>query len=130
MWWYYLWTFPVDTRRKLSVRKIVRSIYVLCLRGLEMIFKQALISGSFPPDWKKANIVAINKKDNKKAIQFPCSLYVVKPSTDLFLMKSLEFFLDNKLITTNHSGFKPGDSCINQLLSVTQYTYKSFDNWL
>ena len=105
---------------KLSVHKIVRSIYVLCLRGLEMIFKQALISGSFPPDWKKANIVPIHKKGNKKAIQFPCSLYVAKPSTDLFLTKSLDFFLDNKLINTNHSGFKPVDSCINQLLSVTQ----------
>ena len=96
----------------MSVHKIVRSIYVLCLRGLEMIFKQALISGSFPPDWKKANIVAIHKKDNKQVIQFSCSLYVVKPSTDLFLMKSLDFFLDNILITT-HSSFKPGDSCIN-----------------
>ena len=104
----------------MSVHKTVRSIYVLCLRGLEMILKQALIFGSFPPDWKKANIVPIHKKGNKKAIQFPCSLYVAKPSTDLFLTKSLDFFLDNKLITTNHSGFKPVDSCINQLLSVTQ----------
>ena len=40
------------------------------------------------------------------------------------------FFLDNKLITTNQSGFKPGDSYINQLLSITHEIYKSFDDWL
>ena len=40
------------------------------------------------------------------------------------------FFLDNKLITTNHSGFKPGDFCINQLLSITHEIYKSFDDGL
>ena len=28
----------------------------------------------------------------------------------------------------NQSGFKPGDSCINQLLSVTHEIYLSFDN--
>ena len=40
------------------------------------------------------------------------------------------FFLDNKLITSNQSGFKPGDSCINQLLSITHEIYKSFEDGL
>ena len=42
----------------------------------------------------------------------------------------LRFFLGNKLISINHSGFKPGDSCINQLLSITHEIYKSFDDGL
>ena len=42
----------------------------------------------------------------------------------------LRFFLGNKLISTNHSDFKPGDSCINQLLSITHEIYKSFDDGL
>ena len=29
------------------------------------------------------------------------------------------FFLDKGLFSDNQSGFKPGDSCINQLLSIT-----------
>ena len=29
------------------------------------------------------------------------------------------FYITNHLISTNQSGFKPGDSCINQLLSIT-----------
>ena len=39
-------------------------------------------------------------------------------------------FLDNKPIATNQSSFKPGDSCINQLLSIIHKIYKSFDDGL
>ena len=38
------------------------------------------------------------------------------------------FFLDKGLISVTQSGFKPGDSCINQLLSITHNIYKSFDD--
>ena len=35
--------------------------------------------------------------------------------------------MENKVISSNQSGFKLGDSCINQLLSITHEIYKSFD---
>ena len=38
------------------------------------------------------------------------------------------FFLDKGLISANQWGFKPGDSYINQLLSITHYIYKSLDD--
>ena len=38
-----------------------------------------------------------------------------------------EFFIRNDLISQNQSAFKPGDSCINQLLAITHEIYKSFD---
>ena len=41
--------------------------------------------------------------------------------------QNVPIFLKNKLIATNQSGFKPGDSCINQLLTITHDIYKSFD---
>ena len=41
-----------------------------------------------------------------------------------------EFFIENKLISSSQSGFKPGDSCINQLLSITHELYSSFDEGL
>ena len=40
------------------------------------------------------------------------------------------FFLENKLIRPHKSVFKSGDSCINQLLSITRKVYKSFDDGL
>ena len=38
-----------------------------------------------------------------------------------------KFFIENKLISLNQSGFKPCDSSINQLLSITHEIYESFD---
>ena len=37
------------------------------------------------------------------------------------------YLIDNNLISSHQSGFKGGDSCINQLLSITHEIYKSFD---
>ena len=37
------------------------------------------------------------------------------------------FFIENDLISQHQSGFKPGVSCINQLLSITHEIYQSFD---
>ena len=39
-----------------------------------------------------------------------------------------EYFIENELISSSQSGFKPGDSCINPLLSITYDIYQSFDN--
>ena len=41
-----------------------------------------------------------------------------------------EFFTENKLISSSQSGFKLGDSSINQLLSITHEIYSSFDEGL
>ena len=38
------------------------------------------------------------------------------------------FFIENDLLSQNQSGFNPGDSCINQLMSVIPEISKSFDN--
>ena len=37
------------------------------------------------------------------------------------------FFIESHHISTNQSGFKPGDSCIYQLLSVTRVIYALLD---
>ena len=39
-----------------------------------------------------------------------------------------KYFIKNELISSNQSGFKPEDLCINQLLSITHDIYQSFDN--
>ena len=36
-------------------------------------------------------------------------------------------YITNQLTSTNQSGFKTGDSCINQLLSSNHGTWASFD---
>ena len=45
----------------------------------------------------------------------------------LMFNKIFNFSIENKLILSNQSGFKPDDSCINQPLSITREMYESFD---
>ena len=41
-----------------------------------------------------------------------------------------DYFSVNKLFSKNQCGFEPGDSCINQLLSITNEIFAPFDNGL
>ena len=43
----------------------------------------------------------------------------------LIINEMIWFFID--IISQRQSGFKPGGSCINQLLSITHKVYQSFD---
>ena len=38
-----------------------------------------------------------------------------------------DFFSKNNLLSPNQSGFRPGDSCINQLLSINHEILSAFD---
>ena len=42
----------------------------------------------------------------------------------------LKYFVDNNPISSKQSGFRPDDSCINQLLSITHDIFTSFDSGL
>ena len=39
------------------------------------------------------------------------------------------FFHANNLLSKNQSGFRPGDSTINKLLSITNDIYESFEDY-
>ena len=39
-----------------------------------------------------------------------------------------EYFIEKELISSSQSGFKPGNSCINQLSSITHGIYLYFGN--
>ena len=60
---------------------------------LETIFRQALLTGVFPSEWKKGNIVPVHKnvpsKISKIIVQFLSFRFLVKSLKDLFLMKCL-----------------------------------------
>ena len=104
------------------------------LKPLELIFKSYVESGKFPIEWKKANVVPVHKKNNKQLIENyrPMSLLPVcgKILEGIIYKKKFEFFSENELISHNQSGFRPGDSCINQLLCITHDIYQSLDDGL
>ena len=117
----------------LSIRMLKLCCDAIC-EPLHMVFNQVLISGSFPFDWKKASIVSIHKKGDQQTLQNYRPVFLLPICGKIFerfsFNEMFRFFLDNKLITTNQSGFKLDDSCISQLLSITHEIYKSFDDGL
>ena len=98
---------------------------------LRKIFEECLRTGIFPLEWKKGNVVPIFKKGEKQIYKDyrPVSLLPIfgKFIERLILEEMFLFFIENKLIAANQSGFKPGDSCINQLIAITHEIYQSFD---
>ena len=98
---------------------------------LEIIFKSCLESGIFPLEWKKSKYCSSSLKNDKQSPANYRSISLLpicgKIFERLLYDEKFNFFTTNHLISTNQSGFKPGDSCINQLLSITHEIYAFFD---
>ena len=77
-------------------------------KPLEMIYaSNALIYASNPSEWKKANIASIHKKRDKQTLEnyLPISLLPIcgKILERLMFDKMFNFFVENKLISSNQS---------------------------
>ena len=115
----------------ISIRMIKICDTSIC-RPLKLIFQACLESGKFPNEWKKVNVVPFYKKGDKQILKnYPqISLLPIagKIFERLLYDKMFEFFIANNLISKNQSGFRPGNSCIIQLLSITHEIYQFFDD--
>ena len=98
-------------------------------RPLQIIYKSCLDRGKFPQEWENAN-VPVHKKHDKQLVKsyHPTSLLPICGKIfECILYNSLDFLNQNDLISPGQSGFKSGDSCINQLSSITHEIYHSID---
>ena len=79
-----------------------------------------------------ANVVPVHKKNDKQILKNyrPVSLLpICRKVFECLIYNSLfEYFIVIDLISPNQSGFKPVDSCTNQLMSITHEIYQSFDH--
>ena len=84
-----------------------------------MIFKEALLTGVFPLEWQKRNIVPSHKKNDKQYINNcgPVSLLPIcgKSFERIVLNKKFSFFSINKRISKSKSSLRSRDSCISQI---------------
>ena len=116
---------------KISIRMLL-----LCstsvIKPLSIIFRNCISTGIFPNTWKKANIIPIYKKGNKQLIKNyrPVSLLPIcsKIFERLIYNSVFQFLDERKLLNPNQSGFRPGDSCTLQLISITHNIYSAFDS--
>ena len=77
------------------------------------------------------NIVPINKKSSKQLLENyrPVSLLPVFGKIfEKVIYSSIYEFLDkNSLLSPKQSGFRPGDSTINQLIAITHEIFSAFN---
>ena len=76
---------------------------------------------------EKTNVDPVFRKDDNQLLKNYRRIFLLPITERLLYNQIFEFFIRNDLISQNQSGFKPGDSCINQLLAVTHEIYKSVD---
>ena len=99
------------------------------VRPLKYLFESSLTAGIFPEDWRKGSIIPVYKKGRRNSQQNyrPISLFPIfcKIIERLIFNALFNFFGQNQLFTDCQSGFIPGDSCVLQLLSITQEIHKS-----
>ena len=98
---------------------------------LKLIFRNALCSGTFPDKWKKGNITPVHKKASKQLLvnYRPISLLPIFGKIfEKVIYESLYKYLHNsRILTEKQSGFRPGDSCVSQLVAITHEIFKAFD---
>ena len=102
-------------------------------KPLKLIFEKSIADEVFPSSWKCANVQPVHKKNSRqlKTNYRPISLLPVisKIFEKILFDVTYKFLNENNLITSNQSGFRPNDSTINQLLSITNEIYVNFENY-
>ena len=125
----------LNSNKAHGVDNISISMLKLChkevLFPLKLIFERSLAEGKFPSSWKLANVQPVHKKDSRqcKKNYRPISLLPIcsKILEKIIFDEIYHFLTANNLLSKHQSGFRPGDSTINQLLSITNDIFMSFE---
>ena len=96
-----------------------------------MIFTNGLKRSVFPAIWKCANVVPVHEKNEKnlKSNYRPISLLPIfgKVLEKLMYDSLYSYLASCNLLDPNQSCFRPGNSTINQLVSMTHTIFIAFD---
>ena len=73
----------------------------------------------------------VHKKNDKQLVENyrKVSLLTIfgKNFEKIIFCEIYHFLLEERLLNPNQSGFRPSDSCINQLLAITHEIFETFD---
>ena len=103
------------------------------LKPLIILFENSIKSSCYPDIWKifGSNIIPVHIKNDKQLVNNyrPISLLPIfgKIFEKTIFNKIYNFLLEENLLNSNQSGFRPSDSCINQLLAITREIFEAFD---
>ena len=95
------------------------------------IINRSFSQGVFPSLWKFANVLPLFKKgDRQHKINYrPVSLLtsLSKICEKIVFFRLYNFLLDIKCLNPFQSGFRPGDSTVNQLIFITHKIYEALE---
>ena len=98
------------------------------LKLLKLIFENCLRTRLFPDQWKNANVVPIHKKCDKQLKKIVSLLPICgKLFEGLIFNGWFNYFMENNILSLPQSGFIPGDSCVQRLISITDKIYNAFN---
>ena len=102
-------------------------------KPLTLLFENCFASGEFLKVCRRSNVVPVHKKVDKQLILIKNYRLVSLLPICGKLMKKLMFnsifnFIDTRnMLSVHQSGFRPGDSCVHQLISIVHEIYSAFD---
>ena len=101
------------------------------LKPLILLFENSMKSSYYPDIWKRSNIIPVHKKNDKQLVNNYRSISLLpifgKIFEKIIFNRIYNFLSEENLLNNNQSGFRPSDSCVNQLLSITHEIFEAFD---
>ena len=125
----------VDTSKACGCDGIGNKILKLCANGITTSFTSivnlSLLSGSFPDQWKLANVIPIFKKgDRQSKLNYrPVSLLdlLSKIFEKIVYIRLYNFLSEIFFLNPLQSGFRPDDSTVNQLICLVHKIYDALE---
>ena len=110
-------------------------IIKLCAEGLcpsfTTLINRSFVLGKYPSQWKLANIIPLYKKENRhfKTNYRPVSLLpcLSKLCEKVAFKRLYDYLIEIGFLYNFQSGFRPGDSTVNQLLYIVHQIYLAFE---
>ena len=97
---------------------------------LTLIFQNSMAAGTFATQWKRANIVPIHKKNDKQIVSNYRPVFLLPICSKIFekliFNELFKVFEDKNPLSKHQSGFRPGNSCIYQLIAIVHDIFSSF----
>ena len=125
----------VDVSKGCGVDGVGNFLIKTCAFGIANSFSRfiniSLSNGKFPLSWKLANVIPIFKKDNRQSKENyrPVSLLssLSKVCEKIVFIRLYNFLLEIHFLNPFQSGFRPGDSTVNQLVFIVHKIYEALE---
>ena len=126
----------VDISKACGPDGISNRIIKICADGITSAFTYlvnlSLSSGVFPEQWKAANVIPLfkTKVDRESKLNYrPISLLdsLSKIIERVVFTRLYNFLLDIKFLNPLQSGYRPGDSTVNQLVYLVHKIHQAFE---